>query len=195
MKAIVSAKGFTNVVLVLNMKRFVHQEDQARFERIRGRGEFAHTLREIWPLRLATQEKFITIEEEKRRHGRPDTMSTEQVGFAIGVFRSLMLEKYTFPAYALDKDKVEFSDELMTNFQFKTLFWKLWNKWNVYVRPANTGFFIIRLTQRYPEQSRSFIKLAQDFLRLQESLDIRSAQNWIHAAREKYRTDPDTLAI
>jgi len=193
MKANVSAKGFTNVILVLNMKRFVIEKDQARFERIRGKREFAHTLQEIWPQRLANQEKFITIEEEKRRHGRPDTMSTEQVGFAIGVFRSLMLEKFTFPAYALDKEKVEFSHELMTNFQFKTLFLRLWNKWNLYVRPTNTGFFIIRLTNRYPENSRSFIKLAQDILRLQESLDIRSAQNWLHAARDKYVNDPKTL--
>lgn len=195
MKASVSAKGFTNVVLVLNMKRFVHSEDQARFERIRGREEFARTLRERWPQRLALQDKFITIEEEKRRHGRPDTMSTEQVGFAVGVFRSLMLEKYTFPAYALDKDKIEFSEELMTNFQFKTLFWKLWSRWNIYVRPTSTGFFIIRLTHRYPDQPRSFIKLAQDVLRLQESLDVRSAQNWLNASRERYKADPETLAV
>src|SRR3990172_503012 len=192
MKVSVSARGFTNVILVLNMKRFVHEEDQAQFERIRGKEEFAHTLREVWPQRFASQEKFITIEEEKRHHGRPDTMSTEQVGFATGVFRSLFLEKYSFPAYALDKEKAEFSDELLTNFQFKTLFWKIWNKWNIYVRPTNTGFFVIRLTSRYPDKSRSFIKLAQDILRLQESLDIRSAQNWLHDAREKYADDPET---
>jgi len=193
MKAMVSAKGFTNLVLVLNMKRFVHEDDQARFEHIRGKEEFAETLREIWPQRLTKQDKFITIEEEKRRHGRPDKMSIEQVGFAVGVFRSLMLEKYTFPAYALDKEKVEFSDELMTNFQFKNLFWKIWNKWNIYVRPTNTGFFIIRLTHRFPDQPRSFIKLAQDILHMQESLDIRSAQNWLDYAREKYAGEPETL--
>ncbi|HLA08674.1 MAG TPA: hypothetical protein VJ022_14610 [Anaerolineales bacterium] len=195
MKVSVSARGFTNVILVLNMKRFVHEEDQAQFERIRGKEEFAHTLREVWPQRFASQEKFITIEEEKRHHGRPDTMSTEQVGFATGVFRSLFLEKYSFPAYALDKEKAEFSDELLTNFQFKTLFWKIWNKWNIYVRPTNTGFFVIRLTSRYPDKSRPFIKLAQDILRLQESLDIRSAQNWLHDAREKYADDPETLSV
>lgn len=151
MKAKVSAKGYTNVILVLNMKRFIREEDQARFERIRGKEEFAQTLRELWPPRLASQESFITIEEEKRRFGRPDMMSTEQVGFAAGVFRSLMLEKYTFPAYALDKEKVGFPEALTTNFQFKTLFLKVWDKWNIYVRPTNTGFFIIRLTNRYPD--------------------------------------------
>jgi len=194
MKANVSAKGFTNVILVLNMKRFVRESDQARFERIRGREEFAHTLRDIWPQKLTNQDKFITLEEDKRRYGRPDTMSTEQVGFAIGVFRSLMLEKYTFPAYALDRDKVQFSNELMTNLQFKRLFWQVWRKWNIYIRPTNTGFFIIRLTNRYPDKSRSFIKLAQDIVRLQESLDVHSAQNWLKDTREKYKNDPVMLA-
>lgn len=112
MKANVSAKGYTNVILVLNMRRFVREEDKDRFERIRGKDEFAHALREIWPQKLTQQESFITIEEEKRRFGRPDLMSTEQVGFAAGVFRSLMLEKYTFPAYALDKEKVKFPEPL-----------------------------------------------------------------------------------
>lgn len=195
MKAKVSAKGYTNVILVLNMKRFILDEDQARFERIRGKDEFAHTLREIWPQQLAAQESFITIAEEKRRFGRPDAMSTEQVGFAAGVFRSLLLEKYNFPAYALDKNRVEFPEQLATNFQFKSLFLKVWDKWNIYIRPTNTGFFVIRLTHRYPDQARPFIKLAQDVLRLQESLDVRSAQNWLRRAREEFVNDPEQLAI
>lgn len=195
MRTNVSAKGYTNVILVLNMKRFVSEEDKDRFERIRGKEEFAHTLRDLWSQKLAEQESFITIEEEKRRFDRPEAMSTEQVGFAAGVFRSLMLEKYTFPAYALDKTKVVFPQPLMTNFQFKSLFLKVWDRWNIYIRPTNTGFFVIRLTNRYPDQSRSFIKLAQDVLRLQESLDVRSAQNWLRKAREEFADDPENLAI
>jgi hypothetical protein len=195
MKSNVSAKGYTNVILVLNMRRFVSEEDKDRFERIRGKEEFAHSIRDLWPQKLTEQESFITIEEEKRRFGRPDLMSTEQVGFAAGVFRSLMLEKYTFPAYALDKNKVEFPEALTTNFQFKSLFLKVWEKWSIYIRPTNTGFFVIRLTNRYPDQSRPFIKLAQDVLRLQESLDVRSAQNWLRKAREESAGDPEKLAI
>lgn len=193
MKANISAKGYTNVLLVLNMKRFVHEQDQSRFERIRGGSDFAHTLREIWPQKLAQQKIFTTIEEDKRRRERPDVMTTEQVGFATGVFRSLMLEKYTFPAYAMDREQVKFSDALLTNFQFKTLFLRIWEKWSVYVRPTNTGFFLIRLTNRHRDQARSFIKLAHDVQRLQESLDIRSAQNWLNNSREKYGGDPETL--
>lgn len=195
MKANVSAKGYANVVLVLNMRRFIHEQDRVRFERIRGRDEFARALRKTWPKKLASQDQFITMQEEKHRRGHPDYMSTEQVGFATGVFRSLMLEKYSFPAYALDREKVQFSDELMTNFQFKTLFWKIWNKWSVYIRPTNTGFSTIRLTNRHLDRSRPFIKLAQDILRLQESLDIRSAQNWLMNARERYAYDPDMLEL
>lgn len=191
MKADISARGYTNVILVLNMKRFVREQDQPRFERIRGREEFAKALHEAWPQKLAEQEKFITIQEDKRRRERPENMSTEQVGFATGVFRSLMLERYTFPAYALDKDKVQFDPDLMANFQFTNLFLRAWNKWSIYVRATYTGFFVIRLTRRHFDQPRPFIKLAQDVLRLQESLDVQSALNWLKDARLKYANDPE----
>jgi hypothetical protein len=194
MKANVSAKGYTNVILVLNMKRFVHEQDRDRFERIRGKNEFAHALRDNWPQALEKQNKFISIKEEKRRRGQLDYMSTEQFGFATGVFRSLMLEKFSFPAYALDKEKVQFSDDLATNFQFKTLFLQIWKKWDIYIRPTNAGFFIIRLTNRHLDQPRSFIQLSQDILRLQESLDVRSAQNWLRNARDEFANKPEILA-
>lgn len=193
MGARVSARGYTNVLLVLNMKRFVQEQDQARFERFRGREAFANTLREIWPQKLNEQEKFITIEEDKRRRGRHESMSTEQVGFATGVFRTLMLERYTFPAYALDKEKVSFEEDLVSNFQFKTLFLRNWNKWSIYVRPTFTGFFVIRLTNRHVENAVSLIRLSQDVLRLQESLDIQSALNWLTKSREEHASDPETL--
>jgi hypothetical protein len=61
------------------------------------------------------------------------------------------------------------------------------------VRPTNTGFFVIRLTNRYPNEPRSFTKLAQDIIRLQESLDVHSAQNWLKDAREKYKNDAGML--
>jgi len=195
MKANVSARGYTNVILVLNMKRFVQEQDQARIERIRGREEFAETLREIWPHRLASQEQFITMQEDKSRRGQPEEMTTEQVGFASGVFRTLMLEKFTFSAYALDKEKVKFDEDLINNFQFKTLFLRNWNKWSIYVRPTFTGFFVIRLTNHHLETPVSFIRLSQDILRLQESLDVQSAQKWLAKAREEHANDPQTLAV
>lgn len=195
MDAKVSAKGFTNVFLVVNMKQFVREEDQARFERIRGKDEFAKVLREIWPHQLANQEQFITIQEDRRRRGYPEVMSTEQVGFATGVFRSLMLEKFSFPSYALDKDKAQFSDDLKATFQFRSLFLRVWHRWSIYIRPTAAGFFVIRLTNRHLEQSRPFIKITQDLLRLQESLDVQSAQNWLIAMREKFIDEPEKMAM
>lgn len=193
MKGNVSARGYTNVLLVLNMKRFIREQDQGKFEKIRGREEFAKALRENWPKELTRQETFITIQEDKQRRGRPEEMTTEQIGFATGIFRSLMLERYTFPLYALDKEKVVFDDDLMTNFQFKTLFLRAWNNWSVYIRPTFTGFFVIRLTNRHLERPRSFIKLARDVLLLQESLDIRSAQNWLKDAQARFADNTQAL--
>ncbi len=193
MKGNVSARGYTNVLLVLNMKRFIREQDQGKFEKIRGTEEFAKALRENWPKELTRQETFITIQEDKQRRGSPEEMTTEQIGFATGIFRSLMLERYTFPVYALDREKVSFDDDLMTNFQFKTLFLRAWNNWSVYIRPTFTGFFAIRLTNRHLERPRSFIKLARDVLLLQESLDIRSAQNWLEGAQTRFADNTQVL--
>lgn len=195
MGARVSARGYTNVLLVLNMKRFIHEADQARFERIRGKEAFARVLRDIWPQKLAGQEKFITIEEDKRRRGRPEVMTADQVGFATGVFRTLMLERFTFPAYALDKGKVSFDDDLVKNHQFKTLFLRSWNKWSIYIRPTFTGFFVIRLTHRHREEPVSLLNLSQDVLWLRESLDIQSALNWLAEPRREYADNSETLAL
>jgi hypothetical protein len=193
MKASISARGYTNVLLVLNMKRFVHEKDQDRFEKIRGRSHFAQALNVALPEKLNTQKQFISLHEDKQRRGRPEDMTTEEVGFATGVFRSLMLERYTAPAFALDKEEVSFSEDLKTNFQFKKLFLRAWRKWSIYIRATPTGFFIIRLTRRHFEQPRPFIKLAQDVLQLQESLDIQSALNWMKDSQLKYKDSPEIL--
>ena len=86
-----------------------------------------------------------------------------------------------------------FSEDLMTNFQFEKLFLRAWTKWSIYIRATPTGFFIIRLSRRHFDQPRPFIKLAQDVLQLQESLDIQSALNWMKSSREKYRNEPEIL--
>jgi len=195
MKANISARGYTNVLLVLNMKRFVQEQDQIRFEKIRGKEDFARVLRENWPQELNNQDTFLSIQEDKKRRSRPEYMSTEEVGFATGIFRTLMLERFTFPAYALDAEKVRFDEDLLSNFQFKTLFLRSWNKWSIYIRPTFTGFFVIRLTNRHLDTPASFTRLSQDVLRLQESLDIQSAHKWLTRAREQYADDPKTLAI
>jgi hypothetical protein len=203
MESNISARGYTNVILVLNMKRFVNQCDQERFETLRGTREFAEVLRKNWPSAISGQDAFISLEEEKQRLAQQDgriiisdeRMATEQIGFATGIFRSVMIEEYTFPTYALDKEKIIFPDTLATNFQFKALFQRAWDRWHVYIRPSFTGFFTIRLTQYYRESPRSLLALAQDVLNLQESLDVRSAWRWRERARQQYKNDPELLAV
>lgn len=200
MDTTISAKGYTNIILVLNMKRFIHPDSQEQFETIRGTKEFASVLKNSWPVKESCQDVFTSMEDYLLRQAgdtmQPDDMMlTEQVGYATGVFRSLAMEEYNFPTYYLDKDKVIFPDDLLSNFQFKTLFLRAWERWEIFIRPTNTGFFVIRLTQTYQDRPRSLLMLAQDVLHLQESLDIRSAQNWLKHNRERYVNQPETLAV
>jgi len=192
-----SARGYTNVILVLNMKRFVRPDDQKRFETIRGTPNFAHVLHTIWP-QWADEQDFFPCEEFNPQNANEDIspdgqMSREQVGFATGIFRSLMLEKYTFPTYVLDKTKVEFNSALTTNFQFKTLFQRAWERWDVCIRASYSGFFTICLTQEYNFRPRSLATISKEVIRLQESLDVPSAQRWLDRNRKKYSDSPEKL--
>ncbi|NWG06579.1 MAG: hypothetical protein HXY35_07835 [Chloroflexi bacterium] len=205
MRANISARGYTSVILVMNMKRFIagNENERERFEVLRGKPEFADILRTTWPGKIDSQKVFITMEEYKRRRAGQagkrltpgDMMPLEQIGFATGIFRSLMLEEYNFPIYVVDKSQIEFSPDLETNFQFKTLFKKVWDRWDIYIRPTVSGFFVFRLTHRFREKSRSLLAIAQDVLRLQESLDVPSAQKWLKHSRERYFNQPETLSV
>src|SRR5215210_4790958 len=97
MKAKITAKGYTNVILVLNMKRFIAAEDQKRFENIRGTPEFAEVLRKGWGNLSKHASPFTSVAKEKKQHNTIDQMSTEQVGFATGVFRAIFLEEHVVP--------------------------------------------------------------------------------------------------
>lgn len=124
----IAAKGHTCVVLVLNMKRFVEGEAaQKRFETIRGSELFREALQTAWPESLSSQSRFTPLHE--------NDMTVENVGFATGVFRSLMLNRLTAPTYSLDKSQVHFRPDLENNFQFKTLFKRAWDRWEISVRP------------------------------------------------------------
>ena len=183
----IAAKGYTCVVLVLNMKRFVRGEAaQKRFETVRGSTSFANALRTAWPQALQDQSRFSPQPE--------DEMTIEDVGFATGVFRSLMLERLTAPTYFLDKSQVQFRPDLENNFQFKTLFKRAWDRWAISIRPTMTGFFIIRLIYKYQQSPRAMIDLAKDAIKLQEPLDVPSAVRWLRYNRERYDTQPEMLA-
>ena len=54
---------------------------------------------------------------------------------------------------------------------------------------------MIRLTNHYEEKTRSILAIAQYVLRLQESIDVPSAQKWLEHSRERYFNDPATLDV
>ncbi|MFZ1400833.1 MAG: hypothetical protein WAS33_28275 [Candidatus Promineifilaceae bacterium] len=183
----IAAKGYTSVVLVLNMKRFVAEAAQKRFETVRGSQKFADTLQHDWPSSLPQSARFSPL--------NGSDMLVEDVGFATGVFRSLLLKRHSSPTYALDKAKVTFSPGLESNFQFKTLFKRAWDRWEISIRPTMTGFFIIRLVYHYQQSPRSIIDLAKDAIKLQEPLDVPSAVRWLKHNRERYEEEPEKLAV
>jgi len=185
MKANVTVKGYTNVVLVLNMKRFVAEKDRPRFERLRGTKDFANILRDVWPAQAFTGGRFQTVSQEKQTRDIFDEMSTEEIGFATGIFRAPMLEEFTFPTYALNKDSHTFPEHLMGNYQFKNLFLPAWKGWRIFIRPSFTGLFVIRLTRSY-EKATPLMDVTHDVIRLQESLDVQSARRRLAEIQANY---------
>ncbi len=183
----IAAKGWTRVILVLNMKRFIQGAAASRrFETLRGSDDFNKTLKGTWPQELQRQHRFIPLSEEG--------MTDEDVGFATGLFRSRMLRRLTAPTFLLDKTHVQFSTDLESNFQFKTLFKRAWNRWSICIRPTMTGFFVIRLTYKYQQSPRTLIDLAKDAIKLQEPLDVPSAINWLQYNRQRFKEEPEKLA-
>lgn len=190
MKSKITAKSYTNVILILNMKRFIAEADQRRFESIRGTPAFAEVLRNGWWNAKSSKSPFIRISSQKKQEDLVDSMSTEQVGFATGVFRALFLEEHVVPTYMLDKDKISFPEDLKSNFQFRNLFMPAWKSWKIYIRPTVTGLFVIRLTREYIKP-REVIKIAEDVLNLQESLDVQSARTWLARKKDELRDRPE----
>ncbi|RMD58087.1 hypothetical protein D6833_13240 [Candidatus Parcubacteria bacterium] len=195
----IKVRGYTNVLLVLDMKDFACDEEvHRRFETLRGTDTLAKVIREDLVQALDGQ-PFLPLKEYERRlcgetRSAFDEMSSEEIGYASGVFRALMLERFAMPCYALDKAQVQFDEDLESNLQFRKLFLKVWDRWDIYLRPTMTGFFILRLTYRYEKEPRALLDVAKDVVRLQEPFDIRSALRWREYKREQLRDNPDELA-
>lgn len=183
----IAAKGWTRAILVLNMKQFIQDAAaRKRFETLRGSDEFAAILQTDWPKALQGQTRFSPLLK--------DGMTDEDVGFATGLFRSLMLQRLAAPTFLLDKTQVQFPADLESNFQFKTLFKRAWDRWEICIRPTMTGFFVIRFTYKYQQSPRTLIDLAKDTIKLQEPLDVPSAINWLQYNRQRFEEEPDKLA-
>lgn len=192
MSGVVSASGYTNVILVLNMKRYIAVDDQERFETIRGTQDFASVLHTVWPEKCAFGNVFIDSSLERGKMDGESEMTTEEIGFATGVFRSPYLEEHAFPTYKVNKERFPFAPYLMENLQFTEIFWRVWEKWDIYVRPTSTGMFVIRLLHKYSKPVSTAI-IASRVVELQSSLDIRSARNKLASLKEANNEDPETL--
>jgi hypothetical protein len=180
----IDARGYTNIILVMNMRRFVKVEDQKRFESFRTSPAFLEVLRTQWPEKLKDSRAFTTVKHDVDENIPDVRMSTDEVCFATGIFRLHTLEEYVTPTYYLsDKEQVSFPDEIKDNLQFKNLFLEVWKRWDIYIRPTVTGMFTVRLKRCY-EKATSLLNIASDVVALQTAFDIPSAMQRLELLRE-----------
>lgn len=152
--------GTTTHFVVLNMYQFVDRGNDEhgfpyrfRLDQVRGQRDFARVLDEDWQ-RLINEnsESKFRAQTDEERIGSP-----ERVGFATGLFRSSMLQKYQSPLFHVDIAALLRSMPEYALFsgssQFKPIaeafiedsFWK------VALRPTVLGTFVVHFVHRQPE--------------------------------------------
>jgi hypothetical protein len=189
----VAASGHTHIILLLNMRRFLSQDERnrQRFESLRGT-DTLHQIIQGWRKNLSSQSTFSILQQAGNEIPDEETMTPEEIGFATGVFRSIAREQYFDPVYKVNKEAFHFPPDLVANLQFKKLFLPVWERWEVYIRPSMTGFFVVRLTWHYPKP-RFLLQIARETHRLQSPFDVPSALQWREKARREYADDPERL--
>jgi len=201
----VSATGYTSVILVMNMRRFIADADHERFERMRSSPVFRDILRHQWRDRLQGCGTFVAVGHDddarqisqRHEHLEPSgsTMSTEEVGFLTGIFRQGALDQYSTPTYYLkNKAHVRFPDEISDNIQFKDLFDEPWRSWDIFIRPTINGMFLLRLRRAYTKPT-PLLTIASDVLRLQMAFDLRSARQKLRYFEQQEALDPNNAAL
>lgn len=171
----ITARGYTSVILAMNMLQFVDKESQPLFTSVRGSDVLGRSLREAWARKLAECKTFELTAAKSGINGK-DFMSADETGFMAGVFRQNMLDHYSTPDYQLQKDAVQsdYFSALRRNWQFKKLFEPIWKQWEIYIRPTTSGMFIIRLVRRY-DKATPILNISHDVIKLQTSFDLHSA--------------------
>ena len=192
MQTAMSAKGYSTVILVLDMNRFIVPEHRERFESVRGSAAFADVLRHTWFKSVQDQKAFYPVDGPFSENGAEARMSTEEVGFVTGVFRQSMLEHYTSPCYGVRKGQIEFPELPVDNLQFKKLFMDVWQRWNFFIRPTMTGMFVVTLKRVYKKPT-PLLRIASDIIGLQVSFDVPGALQWQDKIEEIYADDEETL--
>lgn len=171
----ISVRGYVTVVLVMNMRRFIQDNDAKRFEMLRGTAPLRKALRDDWPARIEQHGTFCVSDHPGDIPENLERMSIEQVAFLSGIFRLGVLEEYAMPTYFLNnKDSVPFPDHVRDNLQFKNVFLEVWKNWKIYVRPTATGMVVITLRRHY-DTTTSLLKIATHVVSLQTAFDIPSA--------------------
>jgi hypothetical protein len=200
LKDSVSATGYTSVILVMNMQRFIADADQQRFERVRSSPAFLSVLRQQWRERLAQSDTFVPATHDDMagdlrssaaaQANQEPGMSTEEVAFLTGIFRQSTLDQYNSPTYYLrHKERIQFPDEILDNIQFKDLFAEQWRSWDVFVRPTVSGMFVLQLRRAYAKPT-PLITIASDVLRLQMAFDLRSAKQKLRYFQQQEQLHP-----
>ena len=183
-KEFMNGAGYTTVYLVVNMSKFIHADDQKKFENIRGTQPFTQIIRDEWRKLLAGLNSPFDHQEQFGKpvaSNEPDQarMNVDDVAFNTGIFKGVVLREYSTPFYKVDKSRFQFNPLLRKNLQFKELFLKNWDRWDIHIRPTMTGMFVIRLTNyydhKYGTQSAEFRTIASNVQSLQSSFDIPSA--------------------
>ena len=186
-KEFMHGAGYTTIYLVVNMNQFVDEEDQKDFENLRGTGPFASIIRDEWEKILRGTRSPFTREEQfifpaKSGKAEENRMNVDDVAFNTGIFKGVVLREFSGPFYKVDKSAFTFDPLLRKNLQFKELFLKNWDRWDIHIRPTMTGMFVIRLTDFYDHlygtQAAEFRTISSNVQNLQASFDIPSALDW-----------------
>lgn len=177
----IRATGYINLLLAIDLGAFMDAPQRAQFETIRGYRQLADTLRGDWARRLTADKRsaFMLVDDDIALAGSSASMSTDEVGFVTGIFRSNMLDLYSAPLYRVDKTRFVFSDAVKNNLQFKNLFAPVWRSWDIYVRPTMTGMLVVRLVRAY-QKPTDLLRQAIDVIELQTPFDVPAAIKVLH---------------
>lgn len=190
MPAIVSARGHTNVIMVMNLNRFVRVEDREAFHALRGTDGYRQALREQLYPKILQSDWFLPADNSFSLPEPQEGMTTAEAGFATGIFRQNLLETFIGPVYRFNKKTYyqEFPRTMRTNFQFKKIFLPIWKSWDIFVRPSVFGMLVVQLVRNY-DQATPLEQLASDVARLQTPFDIPSAIHWLDRLSRKLADD------
>lgn len=188
-KHIVSARGYTSVVMVVNLNRFVKSEDKDLFHALRGQEDFRRAIQEQWTPSLR-KSPWFQLTEGSFNGEHDEGMNRAEAGFATGIFRQYLLETAIETTFRFNKKayESEFPSALKTNFQFKNIFLPVWKRWDIFVRPSTFGMLVIRMTKKY-EQSTTLEQIASDVVKLQSPFDIASAHRWLKGLEKDLADD------